>query len=69
MDGKAFLDDELSFLLRSQGEVNGGLLLQCISRNQYEIVDGKVIQTKEQILPDDVICCRMQRVNITKKIF
>lgn len=120
VDGKAFLDDELSFLLRSQGEVNGGLLLQCISRNQYEIVDGKVIQTKEQILypvylcaetiddakllisaalraagkkypkdteihvivrtdryrdllqqilPDDVICCRMQRVNITKKIF
>ena len=54
--GKALLDDELSVLLKSRGEVCGGLLIQCIARTRYELIGGKLTQTKEQVLYPVYLC-------------
>lgn len=58
-DAGAYLDEELSFLLSAKGEIRGGILVQCISRNLYETVDDTLVSAgKEQVLSPVYFCAQ-----------
>ena len=54
---QASFDEELSFLLSSKGEIKGGILVKCLSRNRNEVRDGKVVLlAKEKVLYPVLLC-------------
>lgn len=58
----AYLDEELSFLISAKGEIRGGILVQCISRNLYETVDDTLVQAgKEQVLCPVYFCAQSKQ--------
>lgn len=58
-DAGAYLDEELSFLISAKGEIRGGILVQCISRNLYETVDDTLaLAGKEQVLCPVYFCAQ-----------
>ncbi|MDD7641476.1 MAG: GNAT family N-acetyltransferase [bacterium] len=58
-DAGVYLDEELSFLISAKGEIRGGILVQCISRNLYEAVDDTLVSAgKEQVLCPVYFCAQ-----------
>ena len=58
-DAGAYMDEELSFLISAKGEIRGGILVQCISRNIYETVDDTLVSAgKEQVLCPVYFCAQ-----------
>lgn len=54
---QALFDEELSFLLSSKGEIKGGILVKCLSRNRNEVREGKVVLlAKEKVLYPILLC-------------
>lgn len=54
---QALFDEELSFLLSSKGEIKGGILVKCLSRNRNEVREGKVVLlAKEKVLYPVLLC-------------
>ena len=54
---QASFDEELSFLLSSKGEIKGGILVKCLSRNRNEVREGKVVLlAKEKVLYPVLLC-------------
>ena len=61
-DAGAHLDEELSFLISAKGEIRGGILVQCISRNLYETAcDTLVLAGKEQVLCPVYFCAQSEQ--------
>ena len=61
-DAGAHLDEELSFLLSSKGEIRGGILVQSISRSLYETVGDTFVQAgKEQVLCPVYLCAQSEQ--------
>lgn len=58
----AYLDEELSFLISAKGEIRGGILVQCISRNLYETAGDTLVQAgKEQVLYLVYFCAQSEQ--------